>query len=116
MTDAGGVEDLRHTNESAAIDDELLALTTARPRYPSEAATASGLDVLGQGATLEGRAAEEDEDIVVADDLADLIEVDDDELEAEEHALAAAPEPGPTPEEEKPKRRATSIPPPLPRS
>jgi hypothetical protein len=102
----GTEEDLGHTNENAAFDEELES-TAARPQRLSEVSTASALDVTGANS-----AADEDEEVVVADELADLIE--DEEHEGEPEAEMS--EADSTDQGDKPKRKASSLPPPLPRT
>ncbi len=101
---AAAEEELSHTNENATYDDEM-ELTAARPQRPSEVSTASALDVTGLNRAAEEPGGDEEE-VVVADDLADLIETED-----EEHPTDSEP----TAKDEKPKRSG-SFPPPLPRS
>jgi hypothetical protein len=108
-------EDLGSTNEVSALDEEMLEKTAARPLTEGEVPTVTSVDV----PALRARAAEEE--VVQADDLADLIEIDDlgdEDDEEEEEASAATTETSTdrdtTEEPEKPRQR--SIPPPLPRS
>jgi hypothetical protein len=106
MTDAGTEDDFSHTSEVAAISEEMLEATAARPQRASEVAATAGLDQTSMNPA-GGVPPGDDEEVVLADDLADLIEVDDHEIE--EHV----PEGESTDEDEKPKRKS-SVPPPLP--
>ena len=111
MTDAGSEEDFGHTSEVAAIDEEILEATAARPQRPSEVSTASGLDQTGMNPM--GEVPGEDDDVLIADDLADLVELDEGDVEEHPNGLDAADA---TEQGEKPQRKPSSVPPPLPRS
>ncbi|HEY2511242.1 MAG TPA: hypothetical protein VGI39_10310 [Polyangiaceae bacterium] len=105
--------DLGSTNEQSIADDEMLEKTNARPLPDADLSGATGVDV----AALETRGRENEEEVVQADELADLIEVDDGDLdEPEEPAKAAPPSQDPDSTEQGEKPRQRSIPPPLPRS
>lgn len=110
-TDTGSEDDFRRTNEMSAFEGDALESTATRPQHPSEISTARGLDQTGTNpaAVLPG---EDEEEVVVADDLADLIEVN--EPEVEEDPIAA--EADPTEQGDKPRPKASSLPPPLPRT
>jgi tetratricopeptide (TPR) repeat protein len=115
--EAPGVDDFGNTNEVATYDEDLLESTAARPQRESEGSdvsAASPLDVTGSSHAASGSASE-DEDVVVADDLADLIDGDDDEHHHHHHHHADAAEEAAEPDE-KPKRKGSSVPPPLPRT
>jgi len=103
QTFAPAHDELLATSEGAALD--FLDATLARPPKLSEPPPANARTGETPMADLEGAAPESgeggDEEVIIADDLAEMIDVDTEEAEA-----------APVTEEEKPKR---TVPPPLPR-
>ncbi len=112
VDEASDEGDFGSTNEVAAYrdetHDELLESTAARPQQPSEISTVSGFATTGGH---RAEAGHDEDEVVLADDLADLI--DPEEEHAEGHAGV---EEDPTEQNEKPPRKASSVPPPLPRT
>jgi tetratricopeptide (TPR) repeat protein len=101
-----GVDDLLRTSEGAAAD--FLDSTLSRPPKMSEPTAApaepehDNLDQTGENAAAESEGEEFEEEVIIADDLAEMIDTED------EHA----PSTEQTPEEPPGKR---SVPPPIPR-
>jgi hypothetical protein len=106
MTDAG-MEDFGATNEAAAFDDEMLEQTAARPRDRYDAGPRPNTSVTDVAARSP---ADESLEAIVVDDLADLIEVEDQVTQVREEGADKGPK-----SEEAPKRLPSSVPPPLPR-